>query len=160
MLGDDGGTHQRDGSLLGDAKIAALYSQLGDHMFGSSAGDVDPPSIFRPQAAACGHDLRLFHLWYLWKSRASAASCGQTYQDALAHYRRKLGLKAVSVNLGIVLDVGVMAGSTGHNFKVWEETLGMKEPAFLALMKSLINGQMGEMGRGVPCAGLRWFRHR
>ena len=66
---------------------------------------------------------------------------GNTYQDALARYRRNLGLKAVSVNLGIVLDVGVMAGSVGHNFKLWEEALGIREPAFQALMKSLINGQ-------------------
>ena len=82
---------------------------------------------------------------------------GNTYQDSMAHYRRKLGLKAVSVDLGIVLDVGVMAGSASHNFKVWEETLGMREPAFCALMKSLINGQMGKRADWCPaqvCVGL------
>ncbi|KAH7305604.1 hypothetical protein B0I35DRAFT_362109 [Stachybotrys elegans] len=66
---------------------------------------------------------------------------GNTYQDALAHYRRDQGLKAVSVNLGIMLDVGVIAETGAHNFKVWEEVLGIREPAFHALMRSLINGQ-------------------
>lgn len=44
---------------------------------------------------------------------------GNTYQDALAHYRRTQGLKAVSIDLGIMLDVGVIAESVEHNFKVW-----------------------------------------
>lgn len=69
-------------------------------------------------------------------------SAGNTYQDTLAHYRRSLGLKAVSVNLGIMRDVGVLAeqGATG-NFLLWEETLGIREPAFHALFKGLINRQ-------------------
>lgn len=66
---------------------------------------------------------------------------GNSYQDALAHYRRSQGLKAVSINLGIMLEVGVIAESATHNFKVWEEVLGIREPAFHALMKSVINGQ-------------------
>ncbi|KAI6351269.1 hypothetical protein MCOR25_010037 [Pyricularia grisea] len=67
-------------------------------------------------------------------------SAGNTYQDTLAHYRRSQGLKAVSVNLGIMRDVGVLAeqGATG-NFLLWEEALGIREPAFHALFKGLIN---------------------
>ena len=83
---------------------------------------------------------------------------GNTYQDALAHYRRNLGLKAVSVNLGIVLDVGVTAESIGHSFKWWKDALGIREPAFQALMKSLINGQQqGQRDEECPaqvCVGL------
>ncbi|TLD11793.1 hypothetical protein PspLS_11646 [Pyricularia sp. CBS 133598] len=69
-------------------------------------------------------------------------SAGNTYQDTLAHYRRSQGLKAVSVNLGIMRDVGVLAeqGATG-NFLLWEEALGIREPAFHALFKGLINRQ-------------------
>jgi NADPH:quinone reductase-like Zn-dependent oxidoreductase/NADP-dependent 3-hydroxy acid dehydrogenase YdfG len=69
-------------------------------------------------------------------------AAGNTYQDALAHYRRAQGLKAVAVNLGIMRDVGVLAeqGATG-NLKMWEDVLGIREPAFHALMKSLIKRQ-------------------
>jgi zearalenone synthase (highly reducing iterative type I polyketide synthase) len=83
-------------------------------------------------------------------------AAGNTYQDELAHYRRAQGLKAVSVNLGIMLDVGVIAETGAHNFKTWEEVLGIREPAFHALMRSLINGQQREDG-GSPaqiCTGL------
>ncbi|KAJ5441781.1 hypothetical protein N7491_004187 [Penicillium cf. griseofulvum] len=68
-------------------------------------------------------------------------AAGNTFQDDLAHHRRALGLKAVSVNLGIMLDIGVIAETGAHNFKVWEQVLGIREPAFHALMRSLINGQ-------------------
>ncbi|CAO2653522.1 Nn.00g029330.m01.CDS01 [Neocucurbitaria sp. VM-36] len=78
---------------------------------------------------------------YGYPSQAQYAA-GNTYQDALAHYRRSHGLKAISVNLGIMRDVGILAetGTTG-NIKLWEEVLGIREPAFHALMKSLINQQ-------------------
>ena len=73
-------------------------------------------------------------------------AAGNTYQDALARYRRAQGLKAVSVNLGIMRDVGVLAETGSHALKVWEQVLGIGEPAFHALMKSLVNGQL--RGRG------------
>ena len=73
-------------------------------------------------------------------------AAGNTYQDALAHYRRAQGLKVVSVNLGITRDVGVLAETSSHALKVWEEALGIGEPAFHALMKSLINGQLRKRG--------------
>ncbi|CAF3577742.1 unnamed protein product [Fusarium graminearum] len=78
---------------------------------------------------------------YGYPSQAQYAA-GNTYQDALAHYRRAQGLRAVSVNLGIMRDVGVLAEQgTSGNIKLWEEVLGIREPAFHALMKSLIKGQ-------------------
>lgn len=71
-------------------------------------------------------------------------AAGNTYQDALAHHRTSHNqLPAVAVNLGIMRDVGVLAetGTTG-NFALWEHALGIREPAFHALMKSLINQQL------------------
>ncbi|KAG7038038.1 reducing polyketide synthase [Colletotrichum scovillei] len=80
-------------------------------------------------------------------------SAGNTYQDPLAHYRRSQGLKAVSVNLGIMRDVGVLAeqGATGK-FLLWEETLGIREPAFHAIFKGLINRQKSENPASWPPA--------
>lgn len=84
-------------------------------------------------------------------SQANYAA-GNTYQDELARYRRAQGLKAVAVNLGIMRDVGVLAEQGTHSLKVWEEVLGIREPAFHALMKSLINGQQGKRGpNGADC---------
>ena len=76
---------------------------------------------------------------------------GNSYQDHLAHYRRARGLRAVSINLGVMLDVGVIAESVEHNFKVWEQALGIREPVFHALMKSVINGQQQKRGVGEDC---------
>ncbi|KAF2096874.1 reducing polyketide synthase [Rhizodiscina lignyota] len=94
---------------------------------------------------------------YGYPSQAQYAA-GNTYQDTLAHYRRSQGLKAISVDLGIMRDVGVLAetGTTG-NIKRWEEVLGIREPAFHALMKSLINQQQRGSGEDYPvqvCTGL------
>ncbi|KAK4446921.1 reducing polyketide synthase rads1 [Podospora aff. communis PSN243] len=89
-------------------------------------------------------------------------AAGNTYQDALANCRRARGLKAVSVNLGIMRDVGVIAEGDSHFMQAWEQVLGIREPAFRALMKSLINGQrvehQGQDGRWTcppqVCVGL------
>ncbi|KAM0716793.1 hypothetical protein Q7P37_008238 [Cladosporium fusiforme] len=77
----------------------------------------------------------------------SQYAAGNTYQDTLSAYRRAHGLKAVAVNLTIIREVGILAeqGTTG-NIAVWEEALGIKEPAFHALMKTLIAGQQGPAG--------------
>lgn len=85
-----------------------------------------------------------------------AAACA--FQDQLAHYRRTRGLKAVSVDLGIMRDVGVLSekGAVG-DIKRWEEALGIREPAFHALMKSVVNGQRGPHAADFPwqiCTGL------
>lgn len=79
---------------------------------------------------------------------------GNTYQDALAHIRRDQGLKAVSVNLGIMLSVGILAEMGTHTFKQWEDALGIREPAFLALIRSIINGQQNKRNDGeFSCPG-------
>ncbi|KAI1771028.1 hypothetical protein F4818DRAFT_454916 [Hypoxylon cercidicola] len=71
---------------------------------------------------------------------------GNTYQDALAHHRRSNGLKATSINLGIMLSVGILAEMGDHTFKQWENALGIRETAFHALVKSVINGQQQKRG--------------
>lgn len=89
-------------------------------------------------------------------------AAGNTYQDALAAYRRSKGLKAVAVNLGIMRDVGAIAESAGvgNNLSQWEDVIGIREPAFHALIKSLIARQRDgdeEDGSSCPaqvCTGL------
>ncbi|KAK8134345.1 Reducing polyketide synthase hmp8 [Apiospora sp. TS-2023a] len=81
-------------------------------------------------------------------------AAGNTYQDALAHYRRARGLRAVAVDLGIMRDVGVLAeqGAVGQLLQL-EEALGIREPAFRALIKSLIRRQQegtGDAGNACP----------
>lgn len=88
-------------------------------------------------------------------------AAGNTYQDALARYRRERGLKAVAVNLGIMRDVGAIAESAGvgNNLSQWEDVIGIREPAFHALIKSLIARQRdgGDDDASCPaqvCTGL------
>ncbi|KAG8169993.1 hypothetical protein KVR01_000738 [Diaporthe batatas] len=75
----------------------------------------------------------------------SAYAAGNTYQDALAHYRRSGGLKATAVDLGIIQDVGMAAERNfGTQFELWKKVIGIPAPVFLAFMKSLINSQLEE----------------
>ncbi|KAL0931325.1 polyketide synthase [Colletotrichum truncatum] len=76
----------------------------------------------------------------------AAYAAGNTYQDALAAYRRKRGLKAVAVDLGVMRDVGVLAeGNTESGvLGQWEEAVGIPEPVFHALIKSAVHGQTQE----------------
>ena len=57
-----------------------------------------------------------------------------------------------------MLDVGILAESgTSGNIKLWEEVLGIREPAFHALMKSLNNHQQRGSQADCPvqvCTGL------
>ncbi|OBR11263.1 Reducing polyketide synthase [Colletotrichum higginsianum IMI 349063] len=76
----------------------------------------------------------------------AAYAAGNTYQDALAAYRRKRGLKAVAVDLGVMRDVGVLAEGNAESGVLgqWEEAVGIPEPIFHALVKSVVHGQMQE----------------
>ncbi|KAH9865621.1 hypothetical protein J1614_009206 [Plenodomus biglobosus] len=86
-------------------------------------------------------------------------AAGSTFQDAMAHHRRRAGLRGVSLDLGIMLDVGVIAehGSTG-DLKRWEEVIGVREPLFHALIKAVISGQQqADLSATIPpqiCVGL------
>ncbi|CRG92673.1 Nonribosomal peptide synthetase 14 [Talaromyces islandicus] len=65
------------------------------------------------------------------------------YEDALANYRRSLGLKAVTVDLGIMRDVGVLAeqGITDY-LREWEEPCGIREAEFHALMENVLTSEV------------------
>ncbi|KAG9769377.1 putative polyketide synthase, partial [Aureobasidium melanogenum] len=78
-------------------------------------------------------------------------AAGNSYQEALAIYRRQQGLKAVSVDLGIMTEVGILHELRGHTFKQWEEVLGIRESTFKALMKSLINAQQNRRDAERQC---------
>ncbi len=66
-------------------------------------------------------------------------AAGSAYEDALAKYRVARGLKAVTIDLGIMRDVGVIAeqGSTGY-LKEWEEPFGIRERELHLLIKKII----------------------
>lgn len=70
---------------------------------------------------------------------------GNAYQDALAHYRRGKGLKACSIDVGMVLGVGFLAEETTDT-RVHENTksfsfIGIREAEFLALVQASITGK-------------------
>ncbi|KAH8698372.1 putative polyketide synthase [Talaromyces proteolyticus] len=70
------------------------------------------------------------------------------YEDALASYRRSLGLKAITLDLGIMRDVGVLAeqGITDY-LREWEEPCGIREVEFHALMDNVLAGELfGDQG--------------
>ena len=71
-------------------------------------------------------------------------AAGNTYLDGLAQYRCSRGLKTVSVDLGIMRDVGVVAETGAKGFLgTWEKAIGIREPVFHAMMRFIINGQQG-----------------
>jgi zearalenone synthase (highly reducing iterative type I polyketide synthase) len=67
-------------------------------------------------------------------------AAGNTYQDALAHYRRRRGLPAVAVDLGLMLGIGLIAERGGAtNLKKWE-AVGVREHEFHRLMTAAMTG--------------------
>lgn len=72
-------------------------------------------------------------------------AAGGAYQDAVAHFRRANGLHAVTLDVGIMRDIGVLSqqgrGMT-EGFKDWEEPYGLREEELLGLVKTAIAGDM------------------
>jgi zearalenone synthase (highly reducing iterative type I polyketide synthase) len=67
-------------------------------------------------------------------------AAGNTYQDALAHYRRRRGLPAIAVDLGLMLGIGLIAERGGAtNLKKWE-AVGVREREFHRLMTAAMVG--------------------
>lgn len=76
------------------------------------------------------------------RTQSNYAAAG-AFQDAIAHYRVARGLKAVTVDLGIMRDVGVIAehGVTGP-LKEWEESFGIREKELHLMMRTIITKEL------------------
>ncbi|KAI4250707.1 MAG: hypothetical protein LQ352_005293 [Teloschistes flavicans] len=70
-------------------------------------------------------------------------AAGGAYQDALAYHRRSQGLRAVTLDVGLMRQIGVLAekGIT-ESLREWEEAYGILEPELHALLKRCISGDM------------------
>jgi zearalenone synthase (highly reducing iterative type I polyketide synthase) len=68
------------------------------------------------------------------RGQSNYAAAG-AYEDALSAYRRSLGMKGVTLDLGIMRDVGVLAeqGITDY-LREWEGPCGIRETEFHALI--------------------------
>lgn len=95
----------------------------------------------------CSPRCRLLHHAFFIRSLGnrgqSTYAASGAFQDALASHRRSLGLKAVTVDLGVMRDIGVIAekGATDV-LKEWQLPFGMRENEFHALMKNVIAHEM------------------
>ncbi|KAK2024958.1 ketoacyl-synt-domain-containing protein [Colletotrichum zoysiae] len=82
----------------------------------------------------------------IWGNRGQANyTAGCAFQDELAHFRRRQGLKAMSIDLGAMRDVGILAdkGAVG-DMANWIEPFGILEEEFHAIMVLSIARQAGE----------------
>ncbi|GLA55110.1 type I Iterative Polyketide synthase (PKS) [Aspergillus niger] len=83
-------------------------------------------------------------------------NAGNTYQDAICHHRRALGLNATSINLGVVLGVGITAerGEILSYLKTGAMT-GVREQEVLALIEAAINNSIpAQIVAGLATGGL------
>lgn len=81
------------------------------------------------------------------RGQSNYAAAG-AYEDALAQYRRSQGLKAVTLDLGIMRDVGVLAeNGLTDNLREWAEPCGIREAEFHALIENVLAGELNSPGR-------------
>jgi zearalenone synthase (highly reducing iterative type I polyketide synthase) len=76
---------------------------------------------------------------------------GGAYQDGLADFRHSLGLRAVTINLGVVKDIGIIArnGAVGAA-RDWAEAFGLDEHQLHTLVEHAIMEQQTESSCAIP----------
>jgi hypothetical protein len=87
-------------------------------------------------------------------------SAGNTYQDALAHYRVSRNLPAVAIDLGMILGVGYVAESSSETNEAQQTSvvanlknlglIGIREEEFLAILAAAITN-CGKPETNIPC---------
>jgi hypothetical protein len=83
-------------------------------------------------------------------------NAGNTYQDAICHHRRALGLNATSINLGVVLGVGITAerGEILSYLKTGA-MIGVREQEVLTLIEAAMNNSTpAQVVAGLATGGL------
>lgn len=73
-------------------------------------------------------------------------AAGNSYQDALANYRRSLGLAATSVDLGLMQDIGLIAERGGQSNLSDNSVVPLTAKDFASIFKVAMNSE----GRHVP----------
>lgn len=85
-------------------------------------------------------------------------AAGNTFQDALAHYRNSLGLKAASIDLGVMGEVGIVAENEAYarGKEAAADLATIKEIEFLALLDYYCNPDLkvDKAWKGQPIIGL------
>lgn len=76
---------------------------------------------------------------------------GNSFLDALAHYRRTQGLPAVSINVGTITDVGYLVGRPDVLKSVIAQGyVGISGDELINIIQSAINGELTP-GHPMPC---------
>ncbi|RHZ51660.1 putative polyketide synthase [Aspergillus thermomutatus] len=85
----------------------------------------------------------------------AAYAAGSTFLDAFAAYRNSLGLPAVSLDLGVITDVGYLAGNRDLAAKMAQQGFhGTDTATLMSLMEAAIRAPFGEGGTSQIITGL------